>query len=293
MRFTASVLSRAAAGLALGLSLATMSAADTRLAALAETVSHVEQRLGGRVGLSIKEVGGQTSWSHREDERFLMNSTVKAPICGAVLAQRDAGELALSDALPVREADLQSYAPVAKTRVGEDMTIGALCFAAIDMSDNTAANILIDRLGGPQAVTQFFRSIGDPISRLDRREPELNTFAPGDPRDTTTPAAMAATLEKLLLGNALSPASRDQLADWMSHGGVTGNLLRADAPADWQVLDKSGSGSHTRNIIAMVTPDKGAPWIITIFLSDADADFGTRNAALQELGGAAMAVIRD
>ncbi|UWQ29127.1 class A beta-lactamase [Leisingera sp. M523] len=293
MRFTASVLSRAAAGLALGLSLATMSAADMRLAALAETVSHVEQRLGGRVGLSIKEVGGQTSWSHREDERFLMNSTVKAPICGAVLAQRDAGELALSDALPVREADLQSYAPVAKTRVGEDMTIGALCFAAIDMSDNTAANILIDRLGGPQAVTQFFRRIGDPISRLDRREPELNTFAPGDPRDTTTPAAMAATLEKLLLGSALSQASRDQLADWMSPGGVTGNLLRADAPADWQVLDKSGSGSHTRNIIAMVTPDKGAPWIITIFLSDADADFGTRNAALQELGGAAMAVIRD
>ncbi|MFV1518855.1 class A beta-lactamase [Phaeobacter sp. JH204B] len=270
-----------------------MSAAETRLEALAETVSQVEQRLGGRVGLSLKEVGGQTVWSHREDERFLMNSTVKAPICGAVLAQRDAGALALSDALPVREADLQSYSPVAKTRVGGDMTIGALCLAAIDMSDNTAANILIDHLGGPQAVTQFFRSIGDPVSRLDRREPDLNAFVPGDPRDTTTPAAMSATLEKLLLGRALSPASRDQLADWMSHGGVTGNLLRADTPTDWQVFDKSGSGSHTRNIIAMVTPDKGAPWIITIFLSDADADFGTRNAALKELGGAVMAVIRD
>ncbi|MFV1570265.1 class A beta-lactamase [Phaeobacter sp. JH20_02] len=270
-----------------------MSAAETRLEALAETVSQVEQRLGGRVGLSLKEVGGQTVWSHREDERFLMNSTVKAPICGAVLAQRDAGALALSDALPVREADLQSYSPVAKTRVGGDMTIGALCLAAIDMSDNTAANILIDHLGGPQAVTQFFRSIGDPVSRLDRREPDLNAFVPGDPRDTTTPAAMSATLEKLLLGRALSPASRDQLADWMSHGGVTGNLLSADTPTDWQVFDKSGSGSHTRNIIAMVTPDKGAPWIITIFLSDADADFGTRNAALKELGGAVMAVIRD
>ncbi|QAX28194.1 class A beta-lactamase [Leisingera sp. NJS204] len=293
MRFTASVLSRAVAGLALGLSLATMSAADTRLEALAETVSQVEQRLGGRVGLSLEEVGGQTSWSHREDERFLMNSTVKAPICGAVLAQRDAGALALSDALPVRAADLQSYAPVTKTRVGKDMTIEALCFAAIDMSDNTATNILIDRLGGPQAVTRFFRGIGDPISRLDRREPGLNTFVPGDPRDTTTPAAMAVTLEKLLLGSALSPVSRDQLADWMSHGGVTGNLLRADASADWQVLDKSGSGSHTRNIIAMVTPGKGAPWIITIFLSDADADFDTRNAALQKLGSAVMAVIRD
>ncbi|KIC07475.1 beta-lactamase [Leisingera sp. ANG-M1] len=293
MRFTASVLSRAAAGLALGLSLATMSAAETRLEALAETVSQVEQRLGGRVGLSIKEVDGPTSWSHREDERFLMNSTVKTPVCGAVLAQRDAGALTLSDALPVREADLQSYAPVTKSRVGEEMTIGALCLAALDMSDNTATNILIDHLGGPQAVTQFFLSIGDPISRLDRPEPDLNTFAPGDPRDTTTPAAMAATLEKLLLGHALTAASRDLLTDWMSHGGVTGNLLRADAPAGWQVFDKSGSGSHTRNIIAMVTTDKGAPWITTIFLSDVDADFDTRNAALQELGSAVMAVIRD
>jgi len=161
------------------------------------------------------------------------------------------------------------------------------------MSDNTAANMLVDHLGGPEAVTQFFRDMGDTASRLDRREPELNTFSPGDPRDTSTPATMADTLRHLLLGGALTGASSRQLSDWMSHGGVTGKLLRAEAPADWQISDKSGSGSHTRNIIAMLRPEGRAPWIVTIFISDTDEDFATRDAALQELSAAVMAVIRE
>ncbi|QDY69296.1 class A beta-lactamase [Qingshengfaniella alkalisoli] len=293
MRFTASVLPRVAAGVFLSLSLASVSFAQRPIDTLADTVAQVEERLGARIGLSLVDTGSELSWLHREDERFLMNSTVKTPLCGTVLARRDAGRLSLSDTLRVTQEDILSYAPVTAEQVGTEMTLADLCLAALDMSDNTATNMLIDYLGGPQAVTEFFRTTGDEVSRLDRREPELNTLVPGDPRDTTTPAAMTSTLRRLLLGDVLSPSSRDQLAEWMSLGGVTGNLLRADAPDDWLILDKSGSGNHTRNIIAVITPDGGSPWIATIFISDTDADFATRNAALQEIGSAVISVIRN
>ncbi|MCE8438834.1 class A beta-lactamase [Rhodovulum sulfidophilum] len=293
MRIPASVLSRVAAGLSLGLCLASASLAQTSLETLADTVERVESRLGARVGVSLVDTGSGLSWTHRENERFLMNSTMKVPLCGAVLARRDAGDLSLQTELPVRKSDLLAYAPVTEKRAGGEMTIAELCLAAIDMSDNTAANLLIAHLGSPQAVTRFFRSAGDTISRLDRNEPELNTFNAADLRDTTTPAAMTETLRGLLLGDVLSRSSRGQLAEWMSHGGVTGNLLRAEAPEGWVILDKSGSGTHTRNLVALVTPVDGSPWIVTIFVSDVDADSQTRNRALQDVGRAAMAVMRD
>lgn len=291
MRFTAPVLSRVATGLALGLSMATASVAETPVEALSDTVARIEEQLGARVGLSLVDTGSGWSWSHREDELFLMNSTVKVPVCGAILARWDAGTLSLSDALPVREADLVPYAPVTETRVGGTMTLDELCLAAIDMSDNVAANILIEHLGGPEAVTQFFRSAGDPTSRLDRLEPELNAFAPGDERDTTSPATMSETLQALLLGDVLSPEARGQLADWMRRGGVTGALLRAEADDDWLILDKSGSGSHTRNLVAVIQPEGEAPWIATMFVSDTDAEFEIRNEALKDLGRAVAAVV--
>ena len=202
-------------------------------------------------------------------------------------------DLPLPEALPVRKADLVPYAPVTETRVGGNMTLDELCLAAIDMSDNVAANILIGHLGGPEAVTQFFRSVGDPTSRLDRIEPKLNDFASGDERDTTSPAAMSETLRALLLGDVLSPEARGKLAEWMRHGGVTGALLRAEAEDAWLILDKSGSGSHTRNLVAVIQPEGGAPWIATMFISDTDAEFEVRNEALKDLGRAVVAVVRE
>ncbi len=293
MRLSATVLSRVATGLALGLSMATASHAEAPVEALRGTVARIEEQLGARVGLSLVDTGSGWSWSHRENELFLMNSTVKVPVCGAILARSDAGTLSLSDALPVREPDLVPYAPVTETRVGRTMTLDELCLAAIDMSDNVAANILIAHLGGPEAVTQFFRSAGDITSRLDRLEPELNAFAPGDERDTTSPAAMSETLRVLLLGDVLSPEARGQLAGWMRHGGVTGALLRAEVGDDWLILDKSGSGSHTRNLVAVIQPEGEAPWIATLFVSDTDAEFEVRNGALKDLGRAVVAVVRN
>lgn len=292
MWLATNLLSRTVVGFVLGLSLATSTLADTPTEVLSDAVARIEDRLDGRVGIALVDTGTGFSWQHRVEERFLMNSIVKAPLCGVVLARRDAGILSLADELPVRDVDLLEYAPVAETYVGGNMSISELCFAAVDMSDNTATNLLIDYIGGPQAVTDYFISIGDSTSRLDRREPELNTFAVGDLRDTTTPAAMAKTLDVLLLGDVLAPESRDQLTEWMGQGSVTGAFLRKDVPQGWAIFDKSGGGSHTRNIVGIVAPEGRSPWIVTIFISDADVDFDTRDAALQELSAAVMAVIR-
>lgn len=284
-------LTRLAAGLALGLFVGATASAQTAELQIAATIERIEQTLDARVGLLIRDTGSNWSISHRADERFLMNSTFKAMLCGAVLDRVDEGTLDLGERLDISAEDILSYAPVTETRVGETMSLGELCFATLDMSDNTAANLLIDRLGGPESVTAFLREIGDPVSRLDRREPEMNTFSPGDPRDTTTPAAMVSTLEAMLAGDALSPESRAQLVDWMSHGGVTGALIRASTPEGWLVADRSGSGNYNRNVVAMVTPPGRAPYFIAVFLSDADADFATRNAAVIALSEAVMEVV--
>lgn len=280
-----------ALGLSLGLLTCGPASAEDPEQRLTATIDRIEQDLDARVGLLIRDSGSDWSFSHRADEPFLMNSTFKTLLCGAVLHRVDAGDIDLDERISVQAGDILEYAPVTETMVGKTMSVGELCLATIDMSDNTAANLLIDRIGGPESVTAFLREIGDPVSRLDRREPEVNTFAPDDPRDTTTPAAMVSTMETLLTGDALTPQSRAQLVDWMSGGGVTGALIRASTPTGWHVADRSGSGDFNRNIVAMVTPPDREPYFIAIFLSDADADFDTRNAAVIELSEAVIQVL--
>ncbi len=280
-----------AAGISIGLLAGLPAVAQTPEARLAATIDRIEHELDARVGVMIRDSGSEWSFTHRPDERFLMTSTFKTMLCGAVLQRVDEGDLDLDEQIMIAPAAMVAYAPVTETMIGNMMSVGDLCYAALDMSDNTATNLLIDRIGGPQSVTEFLRDIGDPTSRLDRREPEVNTFAPGDPRDTTTPVAMATTMETLLVGGVLTDQSRAQLVDWMSEGGVTGALIRASTPDGWHVADRSGSGNFNRNITAMVTPPADAPYFIAIFLSDADADFNTRNAAVIDLSDAVMQVI--
>lgn len=270
------------------LALALPSAAGADFTHLEEVVGRVEASLDARVGVLVRDTDSTQRWAHRPDERFLMNSSVKALICGAVLGALDAGNLALDEALPIRDGDLLAHAPLTEQRVGEALSIAELCRAAVDLSDNTAANLLIDRLGGPAAVTAFLRRIGDPVTRLDRMEPALNVWAEGDPRDTTTPGAVLDTLESLLLGDALTPASRAHLTEWMSRGTYTGAFLRAAGPADWLIADKSGAGDVTRTLIAMVVPTGRAPWLVAIFISEAEVDFATRNAALASIAAAVV-----
>lgn len=243
----------------------------------------IEAGTGGRLGVSVAGEGiAPLAW--RADERFPLCSTFKVLATAAVLA----GGEPLDRELTVRESDLLSYAPVSRkafTERGGRMTLAEACAASIVWSDNTAANLQLARLGGPAALTRWVRSTGDTITRLDRDEPTLNTALPGDPRDTTSPAAMRETLAKILLGGVLSPEARTQLEGWMV-GAQTGfKRLRAGLPANWIVGDKTGSGDNgTYNVVAILRPPGHPPLIATSYLTGATAPAATCDAAHAELG---------
>jgi beta-lactamase class A len=263
------------------------------LATLETTVLELEERLDARIGVLILESGSDWQWGHRENERFLMASTFKSVLCGAVLDRVDQGDISLNERIEIHAQDILSYAPITEKHVGASLSIGELCLATLNMSDNTAANLLINRLGGTDKINAFLRKAGDTVTRLDRIEPGLNTFSPGDPRDTTSPAAMLSTWNNMLLGGGLTSASGAQLAEWMSYGGVTGALIRTSVPEGWHVVDKSGGGrEYTRNLVAMITPADKAPVFVAIFVSDTAADWSTRNAAVRTIGAAVIDVIQ-
>ena len=266
--------------------------AQTPTEALGGTIARLEAQMQARIGVQLLDTATGWGWSHRPDERFIMASTFKSLLCGGILHGVDRGEIRLEEKLKIGAA-VPRNSPVTSRYLGGSLTIARLCFATLNQSDNGAANLLIDRLGGPDGLTEFLRSIGDEVTRLDRKEPEMNIFVPGDPRDTTSPAAMVATWQKLLVGEVLTPASQAQLIEWMSTGTATAPLLRPAVPKGWHVADRSGGGrDHTRNIVAMLTPPGRAPLFVAIFVSDTPANWSARNAAVTELSAAALAVLK-
>lgn len=260
-------------------------AALVRLAAL-------ERRHGGRLGVAILDTGNGRRIVHRADERFLMCSTFKLLAVAAVLARVDRGAERLDRCIVFGKEAVLAYAPVTSHRVGgPGMTVAELCQAAITVSDNTAANLLLTSMGGPAVVTAYARSLGDAVTRLDRIEPELNITSPGDVRDTTTPAAMLADLQTLLLGDALSHASREQLLEWLRATSTGTQQLRAGMPAGWRVGDKTGSGAHHEtNDIAIIWPPQRKPLLVTAYYTGSAADADGRHAVLAEVGRIAASI---
>jgi beta-lactamase class A len=247
---------------------------------------------GGRLGVAILDTSNGEVVGLRADERFPLCSTSKALITAAVLAGVDASRLALDDRIAITPTDLLSYAPVTKTHVGGELSLADLCAAAIEVSDNTAANLLIGRLGGPAAVTAFVRSLGDETTRLDRTEPSLNEANPGDPRDTTTPAAMARTLARIAAGDALHPASRELWAGWLIDCKTGLAKLRSGLPGNWRVGDKTGSGGHgANNDVAIVWPPGRAPFVVASYLAETDAPDAAKNAVHAAVGRALAAAL--
>ena len=196
-----------------------------------------------------------------------MCSTFKLLAAAAVLDRVDKKQEQLTRFMPYTKADLLEYAPVTKQHINEGgMTLGALCAAALEHSDNTAANLLLKTIGGPEGYTRYARSLGDKETRLDRPEPDLNTAVPGDKRDTTAPAAMAANLHSLLLGRALSQGSREQLNTWLAANTTGNEMIRAGLPRDWKVGDKTGRGSNgATNDIAILRPPGKAPILLAVY----------------------------
>lgn len=261
--------------------------------ARADTLSAVKQAettLAARVGYAELDLAsGKVLHSYRQDERFPMMSTFKVLLCGAVLARVDAGQGQLNRRLTWQKADLITYSPVTEKHLADGMTVAELCDAAITLSDNTAANLLLSTLGGPQKLTDFIRKTGDGTTRLDRVEPELNEALPGDVRDTTTPVAMAKTLRQLLTGDTLTAASRQQLARWMEEDKVAGPLLRSVLPAGWYIADKTGAGERgSRGIVAALGPDGTPSRIAVIYVTGSKATMDERNKAIAAIGEAVI-----
>ncbi|WP_411851897.1 L2 family extended-spectrum class A beta-lactamase [Stenotrophomonas sp. LGBM10] len=262
--------------------------------AAARDFAALEAASGGRLGVTLLDTASGQRIGHRQDERFPMCSTFKFVLCAAVLRQVDAGRLDLDRRVPMRAEDLINHAPVTRRHIGKDLTVRDLCRATMITSDNPAANLLLGVVGGPPAVTRFLRDHGDAVTRNDRLEPEMNRFAPGDPRDTTSPAAMAASLQRFLLGDVLAPASRQQLADWLIDNETGDARLRAGLGTAWRVGDKTGSnGTDTTNDIAMLWPlAGGTPWVLTSYLQGATVDDAGRNDVLRQVAVLAEGIMQ-
>jgi beta-lactamase class A len=258
---------------------------------LAADLARIERESGGRLGVAVLDTGSGAKIEHRGSERFPMCSTFKLVASAAILKRVEQGQEQLERRITFAASDIVVNSPVTKARVGgSGMTLAEICEAAMIMSDNTAGNLILAALGGPAGFTAYVRSLGDSVSRLDRIEPELNEALPGDPRDTTTPLAMLANVQKLVLGDALSAASKEQLTKWLL-GNKTGDTrLRAQLPAGWRTGDKTGAGDHgTNNDVGVLWPPKGKPIVVAAYLTGTSAPVEKRNATLAAVGRAIAA----
>lgn len=253
---------------------------------LVQKIKEVEQRLGGaRIGVATYDLGSGKRIEYNAENLFPLTSTFKVFLCGSVLRKVDEGKESLLRRIKYTKGQIVSYSPVTKHRILSGMTIGELCHSTVTMSDNTAANLLLQTIGGPVGFTNFMRNIGDKVTRLDRKETELNQAKPGDVRDTTTPKAALSSLHKLLFGKVLSDQSQQQLASWMMQDQVADALFRKHLPKGWKIGDKTGAGGYgSRSIIAVIWPPTRKPILAALYITESEASFKERNAAIADIG---------
>lgn len=246
-----------------------------------QKLAALEKQSGGRLGVALINTADQSQILYRGDERFAMCSTSKTMVAAAVLKQSETQHDILQQKMAIKKADLTNWNPVTEKYIDKEMTLAELSAAALQYSDNTAMNKLLEHLGGTGNVTAFARSIGDTTFRLDRTEPELNTAIPGDERDTTTPLAMAKSLHKLTLGDALADTQRAQLVAWLKGNTTGGQSIRAGLPESWVVGDKTGGGDYgTTNDIAVIWPEGRAPLILVTYFTQPQQDAKGRKDVL-------------
>lgn len=258
--------------------------------AFTRTLAAIERRYEARLGVAVLDMATGERLTHRPGERFAFASTMKTFIAAATL--RRSTEAELDEIVRYSRADLLQYAPVTSQHVTTGMTVRALLDAMLRYSDNTAANLLVARLGGPGAVQRFLRSIGDSTTSVDRIEPGLTSAVPGDRRDTTTPAALGDDLAAVLLGDALPTDRRRWLTARMRASTTGAADLRAGVPSTWTVADKTGSGAFgTRNDIALVTPPGRAPIVVVLLSARRTEDAASEDALLAETTRAVVAAL--
>ncbi|BEV72557.1 extended-spectrum class A beta-lactamase CTX-M-15 [Paludibacterium sp. THUN1379] len=251
--------------------------------AMRKQLAQLEQSSGGRLGVALIDTADNTRMSYRGDERFALCSTSKVMAAAGLLKKSESDAGLLDRQVPIRPKDRAGYGPITDQHMNQGMRWRDIAAAAVQYSDNPAMNKMIAELGGPVGVTRFSRQIGDRTFRLDRTEPQLNSAKPGDVRDTTTPTAMADSLRKLTLGDALAPAQRAQLVSWLKGNTTGGESIRAGVPAGWVVGDKTGSGDYgTTNDIAVIWRQGQAPLVLVTYFTQHDPNASARRDVLAQ-----------
>ncbi|MEU5397946.1 class A beta-lactamase [Streptomyces sp. NPDC005963] len=241
-----------------------------------DDLKELERTYGARLGVHAVDTGSGREVAHNDDERFSYASTFKALAAAAVLRKYSLS--GMDQVITYSHDDLIEHSPITEKHVEAGMTLSELCDAAVRYSDNAAANLLFDALGGPKGLATALEEVGDTVTRVDRREPELNQWAPGAILDTTTPRALAGSLRAFVLGDALDAPERAQLTQWLRTNTTGDELIRAGVPEGWVVGDKTGGGGAygVRNDIAVVWPPDAAPIVMVIMSNrgteDADYD---------------------
>lgn len=250
----------------------------------ASDLAEFERRHGMRIGAVLRASDGRILFTHRADERFRLCSTFKIFLAAEVFRRAATDPRLLQRPIKIRAADRLGNSPVtAQQPDGSTLPVETLCKAAVEHSDNSAANYLLDLVGGPSAVTRLFRALGDRMSRLDRIEPALNLGAPGDLRDTTTPAAIAGSLNALLLTpTVLGEHQRATLLGWMQNEQNGTRRIRAGVPKGWTVANKPGTNNAGAvNDIAVIRPPSGQSYVLTVYTA------ATQNRVAQSEGAIA------
>jgi beta-lactamase class A len=247
----------------------------------------LERTYGGRLGVAVLNTVTGRRIGYRASERFAMCSTFKFLAAAFALSRVDRGQEHLERRLVISQGDILAHSPITGAHVGgAGMTIAQLCEAVVIVSDNAAANLLLASFGGPAALTRYARTLGDNVTRLDRTELALNDVKTGDPRDTTTPDAMLGNLNAIVLGNALSPSSRNLLTGWLIANQTGDARLRAGLPKNWRIGDKTGSGpaiNNAVNDIAVVWPATRGPFIVTAYYADSTASPDRREFVISQV----------
>lgn len=237
--------------------------------AINAAMAKLEQQFGGHIGMVAIDTGSGKRIGFRADERFPMCSSFKMVLAAAVLKKSVDTPGLMQKKIAISAADMLQHAPITTKHLGGTLPVEALCEAAVSYSDNPAANLLLKEISGPAGLTAFARSIGDKELRSDRYELELNAAVPGDLRDTTTPAAMAGTVQALVLGKALPPAQQQLLKDWMLRNTTGDAKIRAGVPAKWVVAEKTGNCGRygASNDSGVLYPPGRAPIVLAIYTS--------------------------
>ena len=256
-----------------------------------EKFAQLENEFDARLGVYAIDTGSNQTIEYRPEERFAFASTYKALAAAIVLQQNSMEEL--KEVIIYTEDDLVPYSPITKKHVDTGMTLLELSEFAVRSSDNTAGNLLLKALGGPDGFEQALRQIGDNVTQSDRYEPDLNEFTPGDTRDTSTPRALAIDLQAFAVSDLLSDDERERFTNWVQGNATGDTLIRAGAPEGWEVGDKSGAGSYgTRNDIAVVWPPNREPIVIAIMSRHDTKDAKYDDALIAKAAKVALNALR-